>query len=163
MSRNYLRQAEEELGKGDALQGAEKVWGAAAAALKAVAQERGWNHRYHNHLRSVAFYLAVEWDRPDWNTAFAVFESVHTNFYEHQWYVADVRPRLELVKDFCQAIAHIRPSEPPSQQHLTPEQERAQERHLRTLTRPINEQAAFGIELSEEEIEGLPPIEPPHV
>ncbi len=36
--------------------------------LKAVAQHRGWNHRYPNHLSAAAYYLAAELNRPDWNT-----------------------------------------------------------------------------------------------
>ena len=157
-----LEQAEEELAKGDARQAAEKIWIAAANALKAVAQRRGWNHRYHNHLRSVASYLAAEWNRPDLHIAFTSLESLHVNHYEHQYKTADVRPFLDFAKTYCQSIVQMLSDEPPSQQHITAEQRRAQESRLRTLTRPLPPHAAFGPELSAEELAELPPVRPPH-
>ena len=54
ISRHLLQQAEEELDKGDVLQASEKIWLSVAHELKAIAQHRGWNHRYHNHIRAVA-------------------------------------------------------------------------------------------------------------
>ena len=158
-----LEQAEEELAKGDARQAAEKIWIAAANVLKAVAQQRGWNHRYHNHIRTVAFYLSAEWNRPDWNTNFASLEGMHSNFYEHQCYVDEVLPSLELAKLYCQEIMDTRLAEPPGQQHLTPELLAAQERRHRTLTRPLPPEAAFGPQFNPEEAQDLPPVKPPHL
>lgn len=157
-----LQQAEEELDKGDARQAAEKIWVAAANALKAVAQRRGWNHRYHNHLRTSASYLAAEWNRPDLHVAFGSLENLHVNYYEHQYKTAHVRPFLDLARTYCQSIIRMLSEEPPGQQHITPEQGRAQESRLRTLTRPLPPQVAFGPELSTEELEEMPPVRPPH-
>ena len=100
------------LAANDALQAAEEIWDAVASALKAVCQERGWNHRYHNHLRAAALYLAEEGSRPDFIIAFAAFDSLHTNNYEHQWYAADVAPLLALARDFCQSMEQIRQTPP---------------------------------------------------
>ncbi len=52
ISRHLLDQADEELDKGDVLLAPEKIWLAVAHELKGIAQHRGWNHRYHNHLRA---------------------------------------------------------------------------------------------------------------
>ena len=43
-SRAYLEQANEELARDDLLQASEKGWGAASQIVKAVAEERGWEH-----------------------------------------------------------------------------------------------------------------------
>ena len=51
ISRHLLRQAQDELEKGDILQASDKVWGALLAhAIKAACQRMGWNHHAHNHL-----------------------------------------------------------------------------------------------------------------
>ena len=46
-AREFLREADEYFRQGDDLQGAEKMWGAAAHAVIAVCQQRGWRHRSH--------------------------------------------------------------------------------------------------------------------
>ena len=158
-----LEQAEEELSRGDARQAAEKIWVAAANALKAVAQQRGWNHRYHNHLRAIVAYLAVEWNRPELDAAFDSVEFLHTNYYEHQLLVDEVQRRLAIARNFCAEICQMRLAEPPGQQHLTPALLAAQERRWQTLTRPLPPHSAFGPQFSEAEARDLPPVKPPHV
>ena len=49
-SRCLLEQAEREYRAGDVLQASEKGWGAAAHAVKAIAEGRGWEHDRHGHL-----------------------------------------------------------------------------------------------------------------
>ena len=49
-SRRLLEQAREELAKGDVRQSSEKGWGAAAQMVKAVADQRGWEHAGHRQL-----------------------------------------------------------------------------------------------------------------
>ncbi len=47
-ARKFLSDAEREFAAGDTLLASEKMWGAAAHAIMAVAQQRGWpfgNHR----------------------------------------------------------------------------------------------------------------------
>ena len=162
ISQHFFQQSEEELEKGDALQGSEKIWLAVGHTLKSIAQRRGWNHRYHNHLRSVASYLALEWNRPDWETYFSAIENLHTNAYEHQRMVVQVLPHLELARKYCQDLEQTLVSEPP-EVSLSDFQRRSQTRLLNTLTRPLSEQAAFGEEFTNEELENLPPVKPPHV
>ena len=160
ISRHLLRQAEEELDKGDALQASEKIWGATAHALKAIAQDRGWNHRFHNHLRAAASYLAIERGRTDWHTTFDSLDSSHTNYYEHQRFVSQVRATLELAKNYCQELEGINNSPAPQNLQLTPNQESDQANFLRTLTRPISERSSFGPQYTPEEETELPPVSP---
>ena len=156
-----LEQAEEELARGDARQAAEKIWVAAANALKAVCQQRGWNHRYHNHLRAAAYYLAVEQDRPDLELTFDAIQHMHTNFYEHQLWVDEAQRRLAIARSFCRDICGMRLSEP-SDQDLTTAETGGQEARLRTLTRPLPAHSAFGPQFSAVEAQDLPPVRPPH-
>ena len=160
ISRHLLQQAEEELDKGDVLQASEKIWLAVAHELKAIAQFRGWNHRYHNHLRAVASCLSMEWGRPDWQMAFSSFDSMHTNAYEHQWFPGELRPYLEPARSYCRELANVRQSPPPQDVQLTPEQQATQAILFRTLTRPLSERAAFGEPFTLEEEADLPPVSP---
>ena len=160
ISQLRLTMAAEELDQGDLAQASEKIWGATAAALKAVAQQRGWNHRYHNHLRVAAAYLALEWNRPDWITTFGTMDSQHTNFYEHQMYESEVRVYLDAATTYCRELWHARQAAPPRQAPLTPSQQADRERFLRTLTHPLTGNAAFGDELTDEEVAQLPPVVP---
>ena len=162
LSQEHIAEAEEFLEAGNALQAAEAVWGAAASTLKAVCQERGWNHRYHNHLRAAALYLAEEGSRPDFIIAFAAFDSLHTNNYEHQWYAADVVPLLDLARDFCQALDQLRQTPPPDWNRFSRQKRQSLTHRLRELTRPLPARAAFGPELSGSALENLPPVQPPH-
>ena len=162
ISQHLLQQAEDELEKGDALQGSEKIWLSVAHELKAIAQQRGWNNRYHNHLRTIASCLSLEWDRPDWETTFGAIEGLHTNGYEHQRSVIQVQPYLALARTYCQDLAQTLLSNPPDVA-LSDFQRQSQTRLLNGLTRPLSEQAAFGEEFTAEELENLPPVKPPHV
>ena len=163
LSAEHLDKAAVALANDDALQASEEIWGAAASALKAVCQERGWNHRFHNHLRAAAIYLSLEWNRPDLELMFGFIESMHTNYYEHQWYVGEVRRRLEVVKPYCQEILRLRGIEPPVREQLPPELAREMAHFQRTLTRPLNDRVAFGAELNGPELDALPPVKPPHI
>ena len=59
-SERFLAQARQELSDGDLPQASEKGWGAAAQILKAVAEQRGWEHGKHRHLFRVASRLRAE-------------------------------------------------------------------------------------------------------
>ena len=59
-SERFLAQARAELSDEDLPQASEKGWGAAAQILKAVAEQRGWEHGRHRHLSRVASRLRAE-------------------------------------------------------------------------------------------------------
>ena len=48
-SEHFLAQARRELAAGDLPQASEKGWGATVQILKAVAEQRGWEHSRHRH------------------------------------------------------------------------------------------------------------------
>lgn len=78
-----LEQARAELAAGDVRQASEKGWGAAAQAVKAVAESRGWEHRNHGALFRVASRLATETDDENIHRWLHTASSLHVNFYEN--------------------------------------------------------------------------------
>ena len=80
-----MARASEELDEGDLEQASEKGWGAAAKIVKAIADERGWDHRSHRALHDAVLRLVAETGDPELVILFSVASSLHTNFYEN-WY-----------------------------------------------------------------------------
>lgn len=87
-ARHLLEQAVTELAQDDVRQASEKGWGAAAQMVKAVADNRGWEHRTHAGLFRVVSDLASETGDDEVRTLFHVANSLHINFYEN-WNTAD--------------------------------------------------------------------------
>ncbi len=83
ISRDFFTKAEEALAQGDLLQASEKLWGAAAHMVKAVAEAHGWEHSGHRELFQVVNRLAQEVGEPDIRVLFSVASSLHSNFYEN--------------------------------------------------------------------------------
>ena len=83
ISRQFLRQAQQEFAQGDRLQASEKAWGAAAHAVKAVAQQRGWQHDGHRYLFEAIDKVYRETGDPEFLALFGIANSLHTNFYEN--------------------------------------------------------------------------------
>lgn len=93
-SREFLAQAREEFDKGDLVQASEKLWGAAAQVVKAVAERRGWRHDSHRALAQVVGQLVAETGDLTIGAAFQVAQGLHFNFYE------DVQPRELIASSF---------------------------------------------------------------
>ena len=81
-SRTLLAQARAELAAGDLRQASEKGWGAAAQMVKAVAQQRGWEHGGHRQLFRIVRLLQDETGNPEIRRLFNTANSLHINFYE---------------------------------------------------------------------------------
>ena len=81
-SRRFLAQAQEEFNKGDMRQASEKAWGAAAQAVKARAEERGWDHSTHARLFENIKRISQETGDAEIHVLFHVANSLRQNFYE---------------------------------------------------------------------------------
>ena len=104
MSRRYISQAEEEFQKGDLSQASNKAWGAAAMALKGIAERRGWNHNKHGLLYDISGQMADELARPELRIMFRSANAMHQNYYE-DWMAADeVLDGIENAKTYLQAL-----------------------------------------------------------
>ena len=81
--RHFLEKAEEALREGDLMQASEKLWGAAAHSVKAVAQRRGWGPRQPQAPLRTVTRLADDTGDTELRNLFHVANSLHSNFYEN--------------------------------------------------------------------------------
>ena len=81
-SRCFLSLVDGELARGELEGASNKVWGAAAHAVKAVAESRGWEHYAHNLLEQAVDRLIREEGAPMdlWLQYFAA-SAYHQRFY----------------------------------------------------------------------------------
>ncbi len=132
MSRWCIGEADNYLRRRNNIQASEKGWGAAAQALKAVAEERDWNHHSHGLIIDVAKQVADEQGRPDLVAMFGLAQALHTNFYEN-WLDTDViEIYLNDVKKLLSELERVRTGPPPP--GFAPET-RDQHNRWRRLTR----------------------------
>ena len=148
ISQLLIEQAQEELDRGDLIQASEKLWGATAHAVKALAQERGWNHSRHDLLGDVVEQIADEWGRTDLITLFGSASIMHNNFYEHRMGVSRVQVGINDSRTLIGELEALR-AEPP--RPFTP-QTRDQQRRLRKLIRSPDP--------TEDDVSDLPPVRP---
>ena len=86
-ARDFLVAADVELAAGELVQGSEKLWGAAAHAVIAVAQQRGWQHRSHRSMKNAVIRIADELGKENEllgeviRAEFAAAEKFHRNYY----------------------------------------------------------------------------------
>ena len=97
-SEHFMAQARLELAAGDLSQASEKGWGATAQMLKAIAEQRGWEHNRHRHYHRTASRLRAETGDGDIRRLFAVASDLHENFYENDMDVAIVAESLDDVE-----------------------------------------------------------------
>lgn len=103
-AKEFLEASDREFLLGDVLQGAEKLWGAAAHAVIAVAADRGWPHNSHRALKNAANRIANEREDPFIQASFAAAEKFHRHFYHdsmEDWERDADRP---LVKEFVRRV-----------------------------------------------------------
>ena len=63
-SRHFLDLVDDELARGELEEASNKVWGAAAHAVKAAAETRGWPHHAHALLEETVYRLVREEGAP---------------------------------------------------------------------------------------------------
>ena len=80
-ARDFLAAADIELADGELVQGSEKLWGAAAHAVIAVAQQRGWQHRSHRSMKNAVTRIAQEQGSDEMLAGFLAAEKFHRNYY----------------------------------------------------------------------------------
>lgn len=96
----YLREGLELLAKKDYSQASEKLWGACAVIIKAVAAKRGVELGTHRSLGD--FVVKLHKEHPEWSlmNTFREVNALHTNFYEDWLPPEIVEDAAETVKAF---------------------------------------------------------------
>ncbi len=99
-ARKFLADAEREFAAGENLQASEKMWGAAAHAIMAVAQQRGWSFGRHSALLEAARRIANELDDSDLLAGVQTAQLFHINFYQDNIEMEHLVPYAEIVRLF---------------------------------------------------------------
>ena len=97
-SEHFLAQARRKLAVGDLPQASEKGWGATAQILKAIAEQRGWEHKRHRHYLRIASRLRAETGDGDIRRLFGGASLLRENFYENGMMAEDVADGLDDVE-----------------------------------------------------------------
>lgn len=107
LNRKYLREAEGLLVKGDSVQASEKLWGASAEIVKAVAAQRGLELKTHADLWEFTTKLSSELGDPEILKLFATANYLHQNFYENVMTLEAVRASAEAVNQFIERVEKL--------------------------------------------------------
>jgi uncharacterized protein (UPF0332 family) len=103
-AREMLEQAKKELGSGDLKQASEKIWGAAALAVKAHAYARE-RRRLASHAELWQHKSRIAEELGDWvDDAWNAANAMHTNFYEGWADARSVERALGWVERFVEAV-----------------------------------------------------------
>ncbi len=100
LSEKYINDAESLLKKGDFSQSSEKLWGAVATIVKAVAAKHNKEIKTHD---GISFYLAtLSKELKDENllTVGFIANTLHQNFYENFLTIEFVRKGLKTIRLF---------------------------------------------------------------
>ena len=106
-SATLFDQAMSELDAGDLRQASEKLWGAAAQALKSLAERRDWRHGSHAHFFRIMARLESETEDAGLMLQFDAANQLHINFYENWLDEEQIRRRAEHVHRFVDHLARI--------------------------------------------------------
>ena len=97
-SRRFITQAEAELRAGDEMQASEKAWGAAAHAIKAVAERHRWRHETHADLFRVVDNIVRLTGDAEIHLLFNNANALHQNIYEGWLSGEHIAQNIERVK-----------------------------------------------------------------
>ena len=106
-SRTFLEKAREELDEEDFVQASEKLWGAAAQMVKAVAEPRGWRHDSHRALNQVVSRLAQETGDSAISSAFVAAQGLHFNFYENVHGREFIENTIPVIEEFVGKLERL--------------------------------------------------------
>ena len=101
------------MGQGDRIQASEKVWGAAAHALKAIGEQRGWIHNNHSHIFDIGGQLGREFGQEQrFLDYLSQAQAMHQNFYDNIRDTRAIQRALSAVSEFVHDLDVIRNSPP---------------------------------------------------
>ena len=101
ISQRMIIHAREELTNGSRLQAGEKAWGAVVQPVKAIAEQRGWQHESHQDIHAVMSQVVLEYGF-DSDQAHALAQAYfigHQNFYENHRSREELAEMMDRVED----------------------------------------------------------------
>ena len=105
-SREFLAKAYQELDE-DLTQASEKGWGAASTIVKAIAEERGWEHHSHRALQNAVNELVRETNDRELSNLFEIASGLHRNFYENYYSRQRVEWGIDAVERFVAKVERL--------------------------------------------------------
>ena len=93
----FLADSDREFAAGDVLQASEKLWGAAAHAMMAVAEQHGLEHGTHRTMINAARRIADEQDDERLRSGILAAQHFHSNFYNGTMAPADIAANRQRV------------------------------------------------------------------
>ena len=103
----FLDHSDQEFVDGDALQGSEKLWGAASHAITAIAKQRGWPFGKYRARAEAVKRLADEYGDPLLDAYFSVARQFRNNFYRDFMEDEDIQDDRPKVHNFVNRIVEI--------------------------------------------------------
>ena len=113
-ARDFLAASDREFAAGDHLQGSEKLYGAAAQAVIALCQQRGWRYKSHRAMQQAVEALSREYGDPDIINGFSAANRFHENFfhdYLEDYEIDTNRPGVHHFVNKLLALLDAEPSE----------------------------------------------------
>ena len=105
---HFLALVDDELARGELEEASNKVWGAAAHAIKAVAEARGWEHHAHALLEQAVDRLVREEGAPmDLWLQYLTASAYHQRFYGGPPPAEAIRAGRELIAQFIATLESL--------------------------------------------------------
>ena len=155
ISRELLVKARLELDAGDLLQASNKAWGAAAFALKAVAEKRRWFNEADWKLRRIASIVSDELNDQQIIRSYDSTRLAHFNFYQHEYDHREVEQAIEAA---AYVVAHLEPTLSP--EYEPPYINAATAAKIRSLEQPTSSFDQARLSNGRPPMEQRPPVTP---
>ena len=152
-----LAKARQELAAGDLQQASEKLWGAAAFAVKAVAEKRRWFNEADWKLRQAASVLSDELGSLELMGYYSLARDAHFNFYRHEYGARDVEQALAAAA--AALAARLTPLL--AADYQPPAVDAATEARIRALEQPTSEPDQARLTNGRPPMAQRPPVTPP--
>ena len=153
ISRDALRRAWQELAQGDLMQASEKAWGAAAHAVKAVAERRRWFSEADWKLGRAASVISDELNDPNILRCYRTARDAHFNFYRHEYDTRQVEQAIDAAADL---VAMLDVTLAP--EYAPPYISEDVEAKIRSLEQPTSEPDRDRLENGRPPMEERPPV-----
>ena len=105
---HFWNLVEDELARGELEEASNKLWGAAAHAVKAAAERRGWDHHSHNLLEDAVHRIVHEEGVPlDLWSQYLMASAYHQRFYGNPPEPDKIRNGILLIAQFIRTLESL--------------------------------------------------------
>ena len=100
LNNKYIKDADECIKKGDYSQASEKIWGAFATILKAIAAQRRKTIKTHEGISFFLAQVSKELKDESINNIGLIADGLHQNFYENVKHPDAIKKGTKTIKQF---------------------------------------------------------------